>query len=64
MPLALRTNGPLRLSPNTLYSAIKRVPENELIEQFEERPYYRITSLGRKVARADARATGLVPKRL
>jgi DNA-binding PadR family transcriptional regulator len=82
--IAARTNGQLRLSPSTLYSAIKRMLENELIEELDERRapehdderrrYYRITSVGRKVAiaearrlerlLADARATGLVPKRL
>jgi len=82
--IAARTNGQLRLSPSTLYSAIKRMLENELIEELDERRapehdderrrYYRITTVGRKVAvaearrlerlLADARATGLVPKRL
>jgi DNA-binding PadR family transcriptional regulator len=81
---AVRTDGKIRLSPSTLYSAIKRMLESGLIEELEERPdpahdderrrYYRITAFGRKVAiaearrlerlLADARATGLVPKRL
>ena len=82
--IAARTNGQIRLSPSTLYSAIKRMLENGLIEELDDRSapehdderrrYYRITSFGRKVAiaearrlerlLADARATGLVPKRL
>lgn len=78
------TDGRLRLSPSTPYSAIKRMLDTGLIEELEERPdpdsdderrrYYRIGRLGRKVAiaearrlermLADARATGLVPKRI
>src|SRR5437588_914721 len=82
--IAARTNGQIRLSPSTLYSAVKRMLENGLIEELDDRSapehdderrrYYRITGFGRKVAiaearrlerlLADARATGLVPKRL
>ena len=82
--IAARTDGQIRLSPSTLYSSIKRMLEAGLIEELDERPdpehdderrrYYRLTSFGRNVARAearrlerllaDARATGLVPKRL
>jgi DNA-binding PadR family transcriptional regulator len=78
-----RTGGQLRLSPSTLYAAIKRLLEQGLIEELAERPdpdhdderrrYYRLTSLGRQVAKAearrlerllaDARATGLLPQR-
>jgi DNA-binding PadR family transcriptional regulator len=81
--IAERTEGAVRLSPSTLYSAIKRLLEGGLIEELEERPdpqhdderrrYYRLTSAGKKVALeearqlerllADARATGLAPKR-
>jgi DNA-binding PadR family transcriptional regulator len=52
-----RTNGQVVLSPSTLYSAIKRLLQDELIEELEERPdpdhdderrrYYRITKAGR-----------------
>jgi DNA-binding PadR family transcriptional regulator len=78
-----RTEGEVRLSPSTLYSAIKRLLEEGLIEELAERPdpahdderrrYYRLTKLGRRAAAeevrqlekllADARSTGLVPKR-
>jgi DNA-binding PadR family transcriptional regulator len=82
--IAERTNGEVRLSPSTLYSAIKRLLEEGLIEELEERPdpqhdderrrYYRLTPVGKKAALeearqlenllADARATGLAPKRI
>jgi len=82
--IAERTGGKVRLSPSTLYSAIKRLLEEGLIEELDERPdpehdderrrYYRLTTAGRKAALAearqleellaDARATGLVPKRI
>ncbi len=78
-----RTNGKLRLSPSSLYASIRRLLEQELIEELEERPgpahdderrrYYRLTRLGRDVAKAearrlerllgDARASGLLPRR-
>ena len=78
-----RTGGALRLSPSSLYAAIRRLLEQGLIEELAERPdpghdderrrYYRLTKLGRKVAMAearrlecllaDARATGLLPRR-
>jgi len=81
--IAARTGGEIRLSPSTLYSAIRRMLEDGLIEELEERPdpehdderrrYYHITREGRKVALAearrlekllaDARATGLVPRK-
>jgi DNA-binding PadR family transcriptional regulator len=59
-----RTGGELRLSPGTLYGAIKRMLNEGLIEELEERPdpdhddvrrrYYRITPLGRRAARDEA----------
>jgi DNA-binding PadR family transcriptional regulator len=78
-----RTNGKLRFSPSSLYASIRRLLEQELIEELAERPdptndderrrYYRLTRLGRDVAKAearrlerllgDARATGLLPRR-
>ncbi|HEV3196723.1 MAG TPA: helix-turn-helix transcriptional regulator [Bryobacteraceae bacterium] len=81
--IAERTSGEVRLSPSTLYSAIKRLLEEGLIEELEERPdaqhdderrrYYRITRAGKRAAieearqleklLADARSTGLAPKR-
>jgi DNA-binding PadR family transcriptional regulator len=36
--IAERTGGEVRLSPSTLYSAIKRLLEEGLIEELEERP--------------------------
>jgi DNA-binding PadR family transcriptional regulator len=81
--VAGRTGGGVRLSPGTLYRSIQRMLEDGLIVELEERPdpeedderrrYYRITTLGRQVAGAEAqrlidlvkmaRASGLVPKR-
>ena len=78
-----RTDGALRLSPSSLYAAIRRLLEQGLIDELAERPdpahdderrrYYRLTSLGRAVATAearrlerllaDARATGLLARR-
>lgn len=58
------TGGKLRLGPGTLYGAIKRLLESELIEESDERPdpthdderrrYYRLTELGKRVAAAEA----------
>lgn len=60
-----RTGGRLSLHPGTLYRALGRLADAEWIEELEERPdtdrdderrrYYRITELGREVARAEAR---------
>jgi DNA-binding PadR family transcriptional regulator len=78
-----RTDGKLRFSPSSLYASIRRLLEQDLIEELDERPdpahdderrrYYRLTRLGRDVAKAearrldrllgDARATGLLPRR-
>ena len=59
-----RTEGKMRLGPGTLYGAIKRMLNDRLIEELDERPdpeldderrrYYRLTSLGRRVAVAEA----------
>jgi DNA-binding PadR family transcriptional regulator len=63
--IAERTNGAVRLSPSSLYAAIKRLLEQGLIEELAERPdpahdderrrYYRLTKPGRQVAMAEAR---------
>src|SRR5882672_5480725 len=62
--VAARTDGKLKLSPGTLYGSIKRMVEDGLIEELEERPatvhddtrrrYYRITRFGRHVAMAES----------
>ena len=57
-----QTNGRVRLGPGTLYSSIQGLVEEGLIEEVERkaetdserRRYYRLTSAGRKVARAEA----------
>jgi DNA-binding PadR family transcriptional regulator len=56
------TNGELKLSAGTLYRSIQRMLEQGLLVEARERPeddderrrYYRITPLGREVARAEA----------
>ena len=60
-----RTGGALRLGAGTLYGSLKRMLEQGLIEETEERPdvelgderrrYYRLAPLGRSVALAEAR---------
>jgi DNA-binding PadR family transcriptional regulator len=62
--VAARTDGAIRLSPGTLYGAIRRLLEEGLIQELDERPdpdhdderrrYYRLTSAGFSVARAEA----------
>ena len=59
------SDGQLKMGPGTLYGTIKRMIASQLIEESGERPapeldderrrYYRITSFGRAVARAEAR---------
>jgi DNA-binding PadR family transcriptional regulator len=81
--VAERTGGAVKLSPSTLYSAVKRLLQEGLIDELSERPdpahdderrrYYRLTKAGRKAAAeeakqleqllADARSSGLLPKR-
>jgi DNA-binding PadR family transcriptional regulator len=58
--VAARTDGQMRLGPATLYGSIKRLLNDGLIEELDERPdpehdderrrYYRITPLGRRAA--------------
>jgi DNA-binding PadR family transcriptional regulator len=60
-----RTGGALRFSPSSLYASIKRLLQQGLIEELDERPdpeedderrrYYRLTRLGRRVAEVEAR---------
>lgn len=62
--IAKRTNGALKLGPGVLYGSINKMLDLGLIEESDERPdphldderrrYYRITSLGRNAARAEA----------
>jgi DNA-binding PadR family transcriptional regulator len=81
--VAERTGGALKLSAGTLYRTLQRLLDQGLIIELRERPapeldderrrYYRITSLGKRVARAEAgrlaglvrlaRACGLAPER-
>jgi DNA-binding PadR family transcriptional regulator len=59
-----QTDGRMRLGPGTLYSSIRALLEEELIEEVEHprdpcvkderRRYYRITAAGRKQARSEA----------
>src|SRR4029450_11091086 len=82
--VADRTDGKVRLSAGTLYSAVRRMLDQGLIEELRESPdpasaderrrYYGLTRLGRGVAAgearrlsdmlAQARATGLIPRKL
>ena len=62
--VAARTDGALKLGPGTLYGTIKRLLEDGLIQELDERPdpghddtrrrYYRITALGRRAAIAES----------
>lgn len=69
--VAASTGGQLQMGPGTLYGTLKRLLAAELVEESDERPdpaldderrrYYRLTSLGRRVAVAEAeRLTQLV----
>ena len=59
-----RTNGRVRLWPATLYGTLKRLIDEDLIEESDERPaperddarrrYYRLTRLGRRVLAAES----------
>src|SRR5262245_4925590 len=81
--IAARTDGALQMSAGTLYRSIQRMQEQGLIVETRQRPlpeedderrrYYRITSFGLAVARAEAgrltqmvklaRARGIAPER-
>ena len=59
-----RTDGRMKLSPGTLYGSIKRMLDDGLIVEVDERPdpeldderrrYYRLTPFGREVAQYEA----------
>jgi DNA-binding PadR family transcriptional regulator len=61
--VAARTNGKVQLSAGTLYSSIRRMLEQGLIEELRESPdpsssderrrYYGLTRFGRRVAAAE-----------
>jgi len=60
-----RGDGATRLRPGSLYRAIARLVQEDLVEESDERPapdldderrrYYRLTPLGQKVVAAEAR---------
>ena len=62
--IARRTDNEVNLGTGTLYGIIKRLLEDEMIEESAERPdfslddqrrrYYRLTKLGKAVAEAEA----------
>lgn len=62
--VAEQTDGRMRLGPGTLYSSIQALLEEEFVQEVnargdasqgaERRRYYRLTSAGRKLARAEA----------
>jgi len=62
--VAEQTGGRVRLGPGTLYSSIRTLLEEGLIEELdsredaqpgeERRRYYRLTSAGRRLARSEA----------
>ena len=63
--VAHQTSGALQLGPGTLYGCLKRMLAAGLVEESDERPdpaldderrrYYRITPLGDRAVRAEAR---------
>ena len=63
--VAARTDGAIKLSPGTLYGAIRRLLEEGLIHELDERPdpehdderrrYYRLTKTGKRAAMEEAR---------
>jgi DNA-binding PadR family transcriptional regulator len=66
--VADRTEGRTRLNPGTLYTTIRRLLEQGLVVELADRPdperdderrrYYRLTSFGRRVARAELARLG------
>ena len=63
--VARQTNDTLQLGPGTLYGCLKRMLAARLVEESDERPdpaldddrrrYYRMTPLGQRAVRAEAR---------
>jgi DNA-binding PadR family transcriptional regulator len=63
--VSARTDGRIKLSPGTLYGAIRRLLEDGLITELDERPdpdhdderrrYYRLTKFGHAVATAEVK---------
>jgi DNA-binding PadR family transcriptional regulator len=61
--VARRSGGSVKLGPGTLYGAVSRLLEDQLIEEIEERPdpemddtrrrYYRLTNFGSRVLAAE-----------
>ena len=82
--VAAGTGGSLKLNPGTLYTTIRRLLEHGLVIELDERPdpeedderrrYYRLSDMGREVAKAEAarlrqtlafaRQAGLLQKRV
>jgi DNA-binding PadR family transcriptional regulator len=82
--VAAGTDGRLKLNPGTLYTTIRRLLDQGLVIELDERPdpeedderrrYYRLSDMGRQVAKAEAtrlqqtlafaRQAGLVGKRV
>ena len=59
--IAQTTGGALRMGPGTLYGSLKRLVADGLVEEVGDRTledprrrYYRLTGLGKSVARAEA----------
>src|SRR5215475_1011093 len=62
--VAAGTDGGLKLNPGTLYTTIRRLLEQGLVVELDERPdpeedderrrYYRLTEMGRQVVKAEA----------
>jgi DNA-binding PadR family transcriptional regulator len=60
-----RTDGNVKLGPGTLYGSLKRMVNDGLVEELDERPdpelddqrrrYYRLTDFGFRVAKAEAK---------
>jgi DNA-binding PadR family transcriptional regulator len=81
--IAARTDGRVKIGAGTLYRSVQRMLEDGLITELDERPapeedderrrYYRITTFGRRAARAEAqrlaelvrlaRSSGLAPRK-
>jgi DNA-binding PadR family transcriptional regulator len=63
--VAQQTDGALELGPGTLYACLKRMLAAGLVEESDERPdpaldderrrYYRMTTLGKRIVRAEAK---------